>query len=847
MKKLFGMCVFAFIAAMVFLPAVHADVVQNFDGGGTAYSTIFYISSGAYNFDNPITEATPAGYGVIDGAYRLANETPWAKNSLYFNNADNASTSIAAKFDFNFAEVPGVAPADGLAFSLAASSVNLAEAYKGTNGSDTPRTESYGVPGSLTLAFGVNGTAVARLYWNGTQISSVSNAALTNGNDYTANTTVTYGNNGTADGAYVTVTLYDQVTGNVTLVTNSFIAGMVPYESNVLFSTRAGSRSFYGDVDNINVAYNSEAPTSIGWIPGTTSGSLTTAANWEGGVAPTGGQTGQIYGGTNTIAGGDGNYIDNFNLLVTGGASTYGNGEFRVGSNATGSMTLENGTFYITSKTVIGSGGGSNGTLTVNGGHFKSTPNNHHVIGDSGTGTVIVNGGVYEVDHGTTTNLTTIGYQASGNGTFIINDGVAKLTNNLAVGRAGTGELQIHGGVVTLGGVLNAGTEGGGRGTVNMTGGSFSVGGAVNLGVNSNSVANMSLSGGTMTAGGTLTLGAGANSNATMNLSGGSLTVSGFQSNTGSNATATLNMSGDAYMRVNGQFLSQSTVQSGKFVFSITDDAVLDVGSNFFGGYNNDTSPLGGETYAAYLTFGGNSTTSASEFWVATTAKSHIVIKENATITGGGNSGMGWGGTSSGSVLDMSGGTLNMNNFNVGQTGTATMNFSGGTLNVSGTLSKNGDFNFTGGTLNANNISFDLVQDGGFISPGGDGSRGNTTITGSYISNGGGIVLDLFADGGKDNLIINGNWDITDNILLYINGYEDIETGDSFNVINVGGDFDIGDLDFISTYGSGWSVGYDAGWVSITATESNAVPEPATWVLLGLGMLAMGIYRKRRA
>ena len=75
-------------------------------------------------------------------------------------------------------------------------------------------------------------------------------------------------------------------------------------------------------------------------------------------------------------------------------------------------------------------------------------------------------------------------------------------------------------------------------------------------------------------------------------------------------------------------------------------------------------------------------------------------------------------------------------------TANGTLNLSGGTLTTP-LLSKGnaGQFNFTGGTLHADVVDFDLVNNGGTISPG--QSLGNTAIHGQLQINSGVLEIDL--------------------------------------------------------------------------------------------------------
>ena len=148
-------------------------------------------------------------------------------------------------------------------------------------------------------------------------------------------------------------------------------------------------------------------------------------------------------------------------------------------------------------------------------------------------------------------------------------------------------------------------------------------------------------------------------------------TPAGYQ-----NAAVDLTFGQDSVVNLPGGFVPfKGLAGSGPALFNLTmtDNAQLNVTGNFWGG-NNDTGPnsqIEGETYCANLTFGGNSVTTISgEWWVAMSAKSHIIVKDNAqVISTSGNSGIGWGGSSAGSLLELQGGLIQAPTFYIGQSG----------------------------------------------------------------------------------------------------------------------------------------------------------------------------------
>jgi hypothetical protein len=89
-------------------------------------------------------------------------------------------------------------------------------------------------------------------------------------------------------------------------------------------------------------------------------------------------------------------------------------------------------------------------------------------------------------------------------------------------------------------------------------------------------------------------------------------------------------------------------------------------------------------------------------------------------------------------------------------TATARLNLSGGKL-IAKTLSKGagGSFNFTGGVLSAETINFDLVNNGGTLSPG--NSTGSTQVNGDLTLNSGALEIELASAIGFDRVSVSGN------------------------------------------------------------------------------------------
>ena len=165
---------------------------------------------------------------------------------------------------------------------------------------------------------------------------------------------------------------------------------------------------------------------------------------------------------------------------------------------------------------------------------------------------------------------------------------------------------------------------------------------------------------------------------------------------------------------------------------------------------------------------------------------------------------------------------------------TAALNLSGGELSTP-LLSKGagGSFNFTGGILHADTVAFDLVNDGGTISPG--HSVGMTHVMGDLVLHSGSLAIELGSPSLADLLLVDGS--------ASLNGALDVST--------LGG--------FLPTKGDTWMIlsttGLSGLFSSITPGYSvqqqgnnlllrfEGVPEPTTMLL---ATIAIGTIIARR-
>lgn len=124
---------------------------------------------------------------------------------------------------------------------------------------------------------------------------------------------------------------------------------------------------------------------------------------------------------------------------------------------------------------------------------------------------------------------------------------------------------------------------------------------------------------------------------------------------------------------------------------------------------------------------------------------------------------------------------------------TATLNLTGGQLTAKTLLKGDGgQFAFTGGVLNAEEVGFDLVNDGGVIAPG--ASAGSTSISGDLTINSGSLEVELggsLAGSEFDRLDVTGAANLGGSLAVsFIDGFEP-QVGQFFQFISaLGGIFD---------------------------------------------------------
>ncbi len=539
-----------------------------------------------------------------------------------------------------------------------------------------------------------------------------------------------------------------------------------------------------------------------------------------------------------------------------------------------------------------------------------------------------------------------VGNSTATDGSFVVNGADAVVNaETLKLGNNDTAAtMTLNAGTVTLTNVPYFGNEGAGKVTYTQTGGMLSVVGnpRVFFGYHSTGDVNINISGGEMNTGsGTLYVSDSDNTATTVNLSGTGKLVTN-EVRFGQHGNAKMNLSGNSVMEANSFYMAYSydNTKSITAELTLTDNAVMSVSGSFipFKGFqdyahggkgcvritmdgnaslttgnfwsgsndaNNYAAPADGNEYAAYYTFSGNSKLSTAEWWVAMSAKSYVLIEENAEVTShSGNSGLVWRECANDSLLEMTGGKLTAPNFYIsnGSNYTATMDQSGGlatfgalymtspnadlkirdnaVMKVNDTATNGGEIAVTGGDLQVktltNNASGSVqvsggdlyattIDNAGTMNVTGDGriqvgtigaTAGETlTLSGANaISMNGDFVLDVFSTTDFDKLAVAEGATINfgDDAGIVLNlaqnaGFNSSEVYLIENWIdgfNDSGDWDIlGSLDF-SVEGIDGFVAFLNDNGGIVFGNSNAVPEPTSVILLLLGVFGMVAVRK---
>ncbi|MBR5709250.1 MAG: PEP-CTERM sorting domain-containing protein [Thermoguttaceae bacterium] len=424
-----------------------------------------------------------------------------------------------------------------------------------------------------------------------------------------------------------------------------------------------------GSSQAVIASYGTEAPTGVKtWIPGA-SGSMTDSTKWSGAVNN---PTGYVLSGTNTISGITGK------TFVMGGTNTF-NGDMPAntaltfnggtssvkGTNFYGSMIVNDGTVDFTGGDRVFQDNAS--YLEVNGGEVKITDKwfksyqdivvNDGKVNFTGNGlamklncTMTNNGGEVAIKRIIVGDDNISGTDpAAYTAKYINNAGKTTISGSTDIAeKASTiGYFEVNGGSVTTD-VVYVAKAAETKGYLNITGdGSLQTGKQIFLGYKGNADLVMS-------------------DNASLKITNNYFYLA-YNLASGDNVVANVTMSGNSRIETRDFVVfagNKDKSHSGAAYASLTmtGNSYFYASNNTWCGHNNDVNTaalIQDKEYNLEMTFTGNSYFSTNEFWMAMSAKTHTVIDKNATVIArGGNSGIGWGTHAAGSLLEIKGGTF---------------------------------------------------------------------------------------------------------------------------------------------------------------------------------------------
>jgi len=438
------------------------------------------------------------------------------------------------------------------------------------------------------------------------------------------------------------------------------------------------------------------------------------------------------------------------------------------------------------------------------------------------------NGYTLQSDNATVTRVLTLG-NANGTGYITVASGVtATIGDRVKIAKAGTsGQTDLYGGG-TL--VIGSGTLGG-NATLDAT----------NNGNTSYITSNSTLevkAGGTATYGTSLVVG-GTVGGGTVNITGGELKIAGAPSNLilqntlGITATSAITIS-------SGTIEFGNTANTGGIRFG---QASASAATNVTGTFNLD----GGIVTANKVYMGGAMTGGAKYTAIFNFNGGVLKALGNQTAFMEGITAATTNSSLSGAYVKTGGAKINSNGFDitigqslVHETGLATTDgglekLGAGTLTLNGSSTYNGTTTITGGTLklgaaeridNASNVS--MASGTTFNANGVSETVGTLLLTGS-------ATLDLGAGGSNTLAFANSSALDWSTFTLTINNWSGtnfLKFGTDENGLTAG---QLANINFTG-YGTGATID-DLGFVT-------AIPEPGTWIMVGIGLTFL-LYRRR--
>jgi hypothetical protein len=489
----------------------------------------------------------------------------------------------------------------------------------------------------------------------------------------------------------------------------------------------------------------------------------------------------------------------NNSVVVTGTGSSWNNaGDLLVGWDDSGNkLTITNGGTVKSSQINYGGAigfnvGSSNNSVVVTGSGSSWSNSGDLLLGVSGSGNsmVISNGGTVsnsQVNYGGV-----IGWGgSSSNNSVLVNGNGSSWNNstNLTIGYDGSGNtMVVAGGASVVSGIVNVESV------------LLSNGGSGVIGLNADSSNNSVLitgSGSSWSNGGSLTIGNAGTGNSLTVANGGSVVAGAVIVASSGGSSGTLNIGSLGGSDAGGTILTPTITfgsGSGTINFNQVDTATM---TNIISG-NGSLNQLGSGTtiLTRSNSYSGSTTVSAGTLLADSSnalGTSMVIVTNSGTL--GGN------GTIQGATTIASGGTLA-----AGSGGVGSLSFNGGLSLESGSTT-----------------SFQIHSTNDFTS---------INLIGSSVTYGGSLVFNLI-----NFTPVSGN-----EFTLFNMSGGATESGE-FSSVEVGSSYltDVNGLWSGSNDGVTYQFNDATGQLSV-----QAVPEPSTWALLGLGALGMLMFNRGR-
>ena len=239
----------------------------------------------------------------------------------------------------------------------------------------------------------------------------------------------------------------------------------------------------------------------------------------------------------------------NANVVLRESGSEISVGTLRVGSGASGNVSISEGGLLLSGVSTLGDSATGDGTISVADSGSEWSSSGLLTVGQAGTGNLAIRTGGEA-----SAKDASIGGESGGVGNVTVEDSGSLFTasTSLTVGAAGTGILDVVSGATAEGGAVDLGRQLSGNGTINIEGaGSLLDAQVLNVGISGTGSVNVRDQWNLLSS--SSTLGSGASSVANVNVSGaGSLWANSGDLTIGAGGTADLTVVDDGNAIVTG-------------------------------------------------------------------------------------------------------------------------------------------------------------------------------------------------------------------------------------------------------------------------------------------------------